>query len=99
MKHNLHHEIILNEIKNNSGVPTRHTFVHGYLGNTHKRYSINAPKLRAIAKHWAKTNRDLSATEFCEVIDSLIEAQSSTEKMMGGVLMDYATASQRKFNV
>ncbi len=98
MKINTHHAAILNEIKARSGVPTSHTFLDGYLGNSHPRYPINAPTLREIAKTWAKENKTLTAKEFCSVLDSLINAPSSTEKVMAGIIMDYGTKEQITFD-
>ena len=98
MKINLHHKAILEEIKANSGVATSHTFLDSYLGNSHFRYAINAPKLRAIAKAWARNNKSLNSREFRDVVDSLIHGPSSTEKVMGGIILDCATKAQSEFD-
>ena len=98
MKINPHHNAILAEIKAHSDVATSHTFLDSYLGNSHFRYAINAPKLRAIAKEWARNNKSLSSREFCDVVDSLINAPSSTEKVMGGIILDCATQAQSDFD-
>jgi 3-methyladenine DNA glycosylase AlkD len=97
MKNSLHHQI-LDLIKNNSGKGTAHTFLDAYLGNSHFRYPISAPVLRRIAKEWMKEHRDLTAKEFAVLLTDLVEAESATEKTMAGVLLDYATPDQRKFN-
>lgn len=98
MKINVHHKAILDQIKAKSGTATQHTFSDNYLGNSHPRYAINAPTLRAIAKVWASENKNLTTKEFCDVVDSLIHASSSTEKVMGGILMDCATREQIQFD-
>lgn len=95
---NKYHKEILDLIKQNSGIPTQHTFLDGYLGNEHPRYPINNPTLRLIAKEWMKDHRTLSATEFEKTLTSLIKAESSTEKFMAGMLMDVSTKDQRKFD-
>jgi 3-methyladenine DNA glycosylase AlkD len=95
---NAHHRQILKEIKANSGQATQHTFLDSYLGNTHPRYPINAPTLRLIAKEWAKANRDLPAEAFAAVLTSLVQGVSGTEKIIAGMLLDYSTPSQRKFD-
>lgn len=77
---------------------TKHTNLDNYLGTSHPRYAINAPSLRAIAKRWASENKGLTASEFSAVVDSLIKGPSSTEKVMGGILMDYATKGQTQFD-
>lgn len=98
MKINVHHKAILEEIKAQSGVATRHTFLDNYLGNSHFRYAINAPKLRTIAKEWAKNNKKISGEAFSDVVASLIHGPSSTEKVMGGILLDCATKEQAQFD-
>jgi 3-methyladenine DNA glycosylase AlkD len=95
---NLFHQEILQSIKERSGTPTQHTFLDSYLGNSHPRYSINAPTLRTIAKIWMKDHHHISSREFSSLLTSLIEGISSTEKCMAGILMDYATAGQREFD-
>lgn len=92
------HIEILQLIKENSGIPTQHTFLNSYLGNDHPRYPINAPKLRTIAKNWMREHRTLSATDFARLATSLIEGKSSTEKVMAGILLGYTTLEQRKFD-
>lgn len=92
------HRELLESIESLSGMPTNHTFLDSYLGNTHPRYSINAPTLRQIAREWKRDHRDLSATDFQKLIASLIKGKSSTEKMFAGMLMDVATPEQRKFD-
>jgi 3-methyladenine DNA glycosylase AlkD len=89
---------ILSLIKENSGKGTTHTMLDGYLGTTHPRYMITAPILRLIAREWMKSNRKLTATQLADVLTSLIEGPSSTEKIMAGILMDYATKEQRDFD-
>jgi 3-methyladenine DNA glycosylase AlkD len=97
MKNSLHHHI-LQQIKKNSGKSTAHTFLDSYLGNRHFRYPISAPVLRRIAKDWIKEHHDLSAKDFASLLTDLVESESATEKTMAGVLLDYATPDQRKFN-
>lgn len=77
---------------------THHTFLDSYLGNSHPRYPIAAPKLRQIAKDWSRENKSLTSSEFCAVVNALIHAPSSTEKVMGGMIMDYGTKDQVQFN-
>jgi 3-methyladenine DNA glycosylase AlkD len=95
---NPYHEELLKEIKEKSGKGTQHTLLDSYLGNTHPRYPIAAPVLRTIAKTWMKAHRDLSSKTFSALLTSLIEGESSTEKVMAGILMDYATLEQGSFH-
>jgi 3-methyladenine DNA glycosylase AlkD len=98
VKINVHHQSILEEIKAKSGVGTSHTLLDSYLGNSNFRYAITAPKLRTIAKEWARRNKTLTSNQFCDVVDSLIHGSSSTEKVMGGIILDCATKEQWQFD-
>jgi 3-methyladenine DNA glycosylase AlkD len=92
------HKEILEQIKLHSGKPTQHTFLDSYLGNSHPRYSISIPILRKIAKKWMSSHRSLSVSKFAALLTSLIKADSSTEKTLVGILLDYSTMEQRKFD-
>jgi 3-methyladenine DNA glycosylase AlkD len=92
------HLQILRQIKEKAGKPTQHTYLDNYLGNQHPRYAISSPMLRQIAKEWMKSNIDLSAEAFAEVLNDLIHGESSTEKWMAGLLLDYSKKDQRKFD-
>jgi 3-methyladenine DNA glycosylase AlkD len=85
-------------IKEHSGTPTQHTFLDSYLGNEHPRYPINAPTLRKIARDWMRAHKQIEADDFAAMLTSLVEGESSTEKIMAGVLMDYATKEQWRFD-
>jgi len=93
----LHHEIIAEIIKN-SGKPTQHTFLDGYLGNNHFRYAISTPLLRSIAKRWMNANRGLTQQQFLSLQTSLLESHSSTEKVLAGILLDYADRELIQFD-
>jgi 3-methyladenine DNA glycosylase AlkD len=97
MRDNYHAELLAS-IQKKYGQATQHTFDDSYLGNSHPRYAINAPTLRAIAKNWMADHKSLSADEFQEVLTNLIQAPSSTEKCLAGIMMDYATKDQRGFD-
>jgi len=95
---NSFHQEILTLVKENSGKGTLQTFSDAYLGNSHPRYPITAPVLRKIAQQWMRNHKEMKAEEFTTLLTSLIEAESSTEKMLAGILMDYSTKEQRKFD-
>jgi 3-methyladenine DNA glycosylase AlkD len=95
---NRHHSEILQLIQQASGKPTQHTFLDGYLGNKNPRYAINAPRLRGIGKPWMREHRELSAHGFASLIGSLVKGNSSTEKVMAGILLDNATSEQKQFD-
>jgi len=92
------HKEILGQIQHHSGKPTQHTFLNSYLGNSHPRYPISIPILRKIAKEWIMAHSELATSTFATLLSSLIKGKSSTEKCMVGILLDYATPEQRKFN-
>jgi 3-methyladenine DNA glycosylase AlkD len=94
---NLHHQYLLAQIKDRAVNGTKHTLNDAYLGTTHFRYPIAAPQLRIIAKEWTKANKTLSSKEFADVLTSLIHGESSTEKILAGILLDYASKEQKDF--
>lgn len=95
---NPYHAEILQQIKDQSGQPTEHTFQDSYLGTTNPRYPINAPTMRAIGKDWMRQHKELPAREFAELLTSLVKGKSSTEKVMAGILLDCSKLQQRKFD-
>jgi 3-methyladenine DNA glycosylase AlkD len=95
---NRYHKEVLELIVKGSGKGTQHTFLDGYLGNSHPRYAIDAPKLRTIAKEWMRAHRDMTAKEFAAMLTSLVEGASGTEKVMVGILLDNATSEQKQFD-
>ncbi len=91
------HQELLNEVIKNSGQPTKQTFLDNYLGNTNKRYAISMPKLRSVGKNWYKS-QILSPKEYFQLVTSLIKAPSSTEKMMGGIFLDFDRKKLEQFD-
>lgn len=94
---NEHHSWILEQIRRHAGKPTKHTFLDNYLGNSHPRYAISNPELRTIAREFSRNHKESDADAFAALLESLIQGESATEKMMAGFLLDYATPAQRKF--
>lgn len=94
MTNGLHQEI-LELIRKNSKDAVLDSVPGGYFGNEHPRYVINNPTMRTIAREWMRTHKGLQAGEFKDLLTSLIEAESCTEKMMAGIMMGYASKSQR----
>jgi 3-methyladenine DNA glycosylase AlkD len=56
------------------------------------------PKLRQIAKAWAKANKGLSAPAFSQFITSLIHDPSPIQKTMGGILLGYMPDQRRQLS-
>ncbi len=91
------HKELLNEIIKNSGQPTKQTFLDNYLGNTNKRYAISMPKLRSVGKNWCNP-QTLTPKDFFQLITLLIKAPSSTEKMLGGIFLDFNRKNLEQFD-
>jgi 3-methyladenine DNA glycosylase AlkD len=91
------HQDLLKHIIARSGKPTQHTFLDSYVGNNHPRYPISTPHLRATARAWLRAT-PLTPKEFLSLLSSLIQAPSSTEKTIAGILLDYASQDQINFD-
>ncbi|HTH55958.1 MAG TPA: DNA alkylation repair protein [Cyclobacteriaceae bacterium] len=91
------HRELLGEIIKNSKKATQHTFADNYLGNSNLRYAINMPKLRTVGKTWYK-KKILTSKQFYQLVASLIKAPSSTEKMLGGIFLDFDRKHLEKFD-
>jgi 3-methyladenine DNA glycosylase AlkD len=89
---------ILHEIRKVSGNPSRDKFLNNYLGNSHPQYRITSPVIRRIAKEWLREHRDLPPKDFAMLVTDLVEGKTFTEKYMAGILLDYASNDQKKFN-
>lgn len=90
---------ILAALRSAGGKAKNDAFLDRYLGTSHPKYSITTPVLRKIAHEWMKTNREISAEEFVEVLTNLIEGKTFTEKIIAGVMLGYATSAQRTFDI
>ncbi len=94
---NAYHAELLKSIKAKSGKRTKHTFLDNYLGTEHPRYPINNPKMRAITKSFMKSH-SFEAHAFIDLLTSLIEGKSFTEKLIAGFLLDNAPKDLLKFD-
>ncbi len=54
--------------------------------------------MRAIAKEWMRDHKEMGSTEFKDLLESLIQGQSATEKTFAGIMLDLSTKSQRQFD-
>lgn len=86
---NAYHREILNVLKEVAGKGKVSNPPPGYLGNDHPSYALTVPQTRAIAKAWAKDHKDLSETDFIDLLDSLCQAPSTTEKAFASLLLGY----------
>ncbi|HVD97256.1 MAG TPA: DNA alkylation repair protein [Cytophagaceae bacterium] len=90
------HQELLTLIKQHSGKGTQHTELDAYLGTSHFRYPINMPTLRKLLKTWASEHKEIKPAELATLISSLLEGESSTEKVTGGLLLDYFPAQRKQ---
>lgn len=97
MAERLHLEIV-KSIRKLAGKPAKDAFLNSYLGNDHLIYQIKIPVLRKIARQWMRDHRDLSPNQLKDVVSALIQGPSFTEKVMGGMLLDYSAPEQRTFH-
>ncbi|HOM78321.1 MAG TPA: DNA alkylation repair protein [bacterium] len=90
MPSNTHHQFLLNQIK---GIVVGYPFTaiqgSSYFGNKDFAYPISNPQLRQIVKDWYRGNPDLSLGEIMDVLNSLYKGKSSTEKYLGGYIIEY----------
>lgn len=92
---NRHHQDLLAVIRDEFGAPKTDPFLNHYLGTTHPLYDLRAPALREIAKTWTRMHKDMHVHDFQSLLTSLVEGKSATEKMLAGMLLDYAGKAQR----
>ncbi len=93
-----YHQEILILIKKHSGQGTKHTDLDSYLGNTNFRYPITVPLLRKILKEWSLQHKTISGEKLSSLISSLLNGTSSTEKKVGGLLLDYFPAQRTEIS-
>ncbi|MFH0937510.1 MAG: DNA alkylation repair protein [Candidatus Daviesbacteria bacterium] len=60
-----------------------------YMGTSKPMYDLNNSKAREIAKNWVKLHKDISLEEFLDVLGSLYQGKSHTERTFGGFLLEY----------
>jgi len=95
---NPHHKNLLQQIRSLAGKPSHDEFLSNYLGNPHVRYAIDTATLRTLIREWAREHRQLTAEELADVVSSLVQGESSTEKIGAGILLGYSGRHQRNFN-
>lgn len=83
------HKEILREIKNSVQNKSNSTWVAKYLGTNHIYYGLSNPQKREIAKTWVKNHKDLSETEFTDLLNSLYKGKSYDEKSIASYLLFY----------
>ena len=58
----------------------------------------NTPALRKIAKAWAKTHKDLPASDFEKLTTTLIRNPDALQKTMAGILLGYMTEQRSELS-
>jgi len=87
---NQHHQEILKEIKRESKrKPFFCSLPESYAGHNDFSYPLNNPTERKIIKNWIKKHPNLSYREFVDLLNSLYQGKSATEKEMAGKLLGY----------
>lgn len=96
---NKFHKEILKEIKEYTHKTSNSTWVAKYLGTSHMYYSLNNPTKREIAKVWVKNHKDISISEFSNLLSSLYKGDSYDEKSIASYLLLYLPALRKQLNV
>ena len=86
------HLEILRELKNHSSSltvdkPNYKDFTLKYLGSPRKSYNLKTATARKIARKFKCSHRDLTVTEFGELLDSLYQGDSFDERTFGKFLL------------
>ncbi len=85
---NKYHQEILEEIKKFKKKPEEMwPNIAYYLGTSHPVYGLSAKEGTDIAKIWARTHKDISTKELCDMLDSLYAAESFDEKWLAGRIL------------
>ncbi len=92
------HKALLNDLQHKAGKSAQDPVLDKYLGNTHPKFRLRGPQLRAMSRAWLRSHQDLTPDEFAAVLTSLIRGKSSTEKCLAGLLLDMCRAPYRGFD-
>lgn len=93
-----YHRELLELIRAQATADAHPMMTDSYLGTDHPRYAISAAALRAIARNWMGNHTGLTAGQLAALLDKLVQGASATEKILAGILMDYAPARQLAFD-
>lgn len=97
---NKYHLEILNSIKK-IHKETSHYYAlpDNYSGNNDLAYNISNPTLRKMTKEFLNKHKSISFDEYLELLNSIyLNSKSSTEKYIGGYLLEYKKEFRNKIN-
>lgn len=92
------HRKIVEAIESLSGKPHHDDFLNHYLGTTHPVYNIRNPDLRNLLKEWKGGYTPASATDYINVLTSLVSGATFNEKIAAGMLLNSAWRSLRSLS-
>jgi len=94
---NRYHLEILKEIKKESKrKPFYYSLPKFYSGHNDFSYPLNSPSKRKIIKEWIKKHPNLLYAEFDELLNSLYQGRSATEKSIAGKLIGYLSQLRKQ---
>jgi len=89
-----HHKVLLADLEKHRRRRAHSQANDSYLSSGHHYYDVSIPALRALAKAWLKENKNVPATEFSAVLDSLYRGKSYEEKVLASVILSYHRAGR-----
>lgn len=98
---NKYHQEILEEIKKVSASnhkPHKWFDVGKYMGTSKPMFNISNPQVRTIIKDWIKAHKDISVETLVEVLNSLFQGESHTERSLGGKILEYLPRQRRQLD-
>ncbi len=87
---NTHHKELLEEIKKKAKKDQGFYLSANYSGSSHPRYGLSVPESRQIAKAWTLQYKNISLSEFLDLLNSLYQGESTDEKKIAGQLLQYS---------
>jgi len=94
------HQQLLTKIKEktkNKPFRSKHC-LKTYCGTDDPSYNLSNPQMRTIAKNWLRKNSDLLDSQFIELLDSLYEGKTDTEKRLAGMFLEYLSKKRKKID-
>ncbi len=86
---NHYHQELLEEVKKHIKKSKRDFDLPRYLGHSHVHYVMSVPDKRNLVNTWAKNHKDITVSEFTELLTSLYQGTSYEEKTIAGLLLGY----------
>jgi 3-methyladenine DNA glycosylase AlkD len=90
-----HHRVLLGDLKKHRRRRVHSQSNDSYLSSGHHYLDVSVPMRRTIAKEWLKKNKDITATEFLAVLESLYRGESHEEKTLASILLAYHSTGRK----